>query len=205
MRSHSTGHLNWGMASRFLLLTISRRGVSFHLILRRKASMGDKSGDLVQGTLDMLILKTLALEPMHGYGIAVRLEQMSKGVFRLNAGSLFVAFQRLQRDGLIRSEWKATENSRRAKYYALTEQGRKRLNSETREWGRQVAAIARILERSEEHTSELQSQSNLVCRLLLEKKKKRHRTEKLMKDNYYSASDINVVVTSNAILEAVVT
>jgi PadR family transcriptional regulator, regulatory protein PadR len=108
--------------------------------------MADKPGDLVQGTLDMLILKTLALEPMHGYGIAVRLEQMSKGVFRLNAGSLFVAFQRLQRAGLIRSEWKATENSRRAKYYVLTDQGRKRLTSETHEWGRQVAAIARILE-----------------------------------------------------------
>jgi len=83
---------------------------------------------------------------MHGYCIAVRLEQMSQGVFRLNAGSLFVAVQRLQRDGLIRGEWKATENSRRAKYYALTEKGQKRLNSETREWGRQVAAIARILE-----------------------------------------------------------
>src|SRR5260370_42142805 len=84
--------------------------------------MADKPSDLVQGTLDMLILKTLALEPMHGYGIAVRLEQMSKGVFRLNAGSLFVAFQRLQRDGLIRSEWKATENSRGVKRYRLTEQ-----------------------------------------------------------------------------------
>jgi PadR family transcriptional regulator len=131
-----------------LLLTLSRRGVSFPLILRRNATVADKPSDLVQGTLDMLILKTLALEPMHGYGIAVRLEQMSKGVFRLNAGSLFVAFQRLQRAGLIRSEWKATENSRRAKYYALTDQGRKRLNSETREWGRQVAAIARILEAS---------------------------------------------------------
>ena len=83
---------------------------------------------------------------MHGYCIAVRLEQMSQGVFRLNAGSLFVTVQRLQRDGLIRGEWKATENSRRAKYYALTEKGQKRLNSETREWGRQVAAIARILE-----------------------------------------------------------
>jgi len=96
----------------------------------------------------MLILKMLALEPMHGYGIAVRLEQVSEGVFRLNAGSLFVAVQRLQRDGLIRGEWKATENSRRAKYYALTKQGQMRLNSETREWGRQVAAIARILETS---------------------------------------------------------
>jgi PadR family transcriptional regulator, regulatory protein PadR len=110
--------------------------------------MADKSTELVQGTLDMLILKTLALEAMHGYGIGVRIEQMSKGVFHVNAGSLFVAFQRLQRAGLIKSEWKATENSRRAKYYALTERGRKRLNSETREWGRQVAAIARILEAS---------------------------------------------------------
>ncbi len=108
--------------------------------------MADKPSDLVQGTLDMLILKMLALEPMHGYGIALRLEQISQGVFHLNAGSLFVAVQRLQRDGLIQGEWKATENSRRAKYYALTEQGRKRLSSETREWGRQVAAIARILE-----------------------------------------------------------
>ena len=108
--------------------------------------MADKPSDLVQGTLDMLILKMLALQPLHGYGIAVRLDQMSQGVFRLNAGSLFVAVQRLQRDGLIRGEWKATENSRRAKYYALTEKGQKRLNSETREWGRQVAAIARILE-----------------------------------------------------------
>ena len=131
-----------------LLLTLSRRSIFFLLILKRNASMADKPSDLIQGTLDMLILKTLALESMHGYGIAVRLEQMSKGVFRLNAGSLFVAFQRLQRAGLIKGEWKATENSRRAKYYVLTKQGRKKLNSETREWGRQVAAIARILEAS---------------------------------------------------------
>jgi transcriptional regulator len=94
----------------------------------------------------MLILKTLALEPMRGYGIAVRLEQMSQAVFRLNAGSLFIAIQRLQRDGLIKGEWKSSENNRRAKYYVLTNQGRKRLQSETQEWGRQIAAIARILE-----------------------------------------------------------
>jgi PadR family transcriptional regulator, regulatory protein PadR len=106
----------------------------------------DKPSDLVQGTLDMLILKTLALEPMRGYGIAVRLEQMSQAVFRLNAGSLFIAIQRLQRDGLIKGEWKSSENNRRAKYYVLTDQGRKRLQSETQEWGRQIAAIARILE-----------------------------------------------------------
>jgi PadR family transcriptional regulator PadR len=110
--------------------------------------MPEKSGDVVQGTLDMLILKTLALESIHAYGIAVRIEQMSKGVFKVNAGSLFVAVQRLQRAGLILGEWKASESNRRAKYYSLTEPGRKRLNSEARDWGRQVAAIARILEAS---------------------------------------------------------
>lgn len=110
--------------------------------------MPDKPSDLVQGSLDMLILKTLALEAMHGYGISVRIEQMSRGVFRLNAGSLFLAIERLQRDGLIKGEWKPTENNRRAKYYALTGKGRKRLDSETREWSRQTAAIARILEAS---------------------------------------------------------
>jgi PadR family transcriptional regulator, regulatory protein PadR len=110
--------------------------------------MAEKSSDVVQGTLDMLILKTLALEPMHGYGVAVRIEPVSKGVFRANAGSLFVAFQRLQRAGLIKSEWKATENNRRAKYYSLTEQGQKKPNREAQEWERQVAAIARILEAS---------------------------------------------------------
>lgn len=108
--------------------------------------MGDKPSDLVQGTLDMLVLKTLALEPMHGYGITVRIEQMSRGVFRVNAGSLFLAIQRLERDGLVESEWKPTENNSRAKFYAMTKKGRKRLDNETREWGRQAAAIARILE-----------------------------------------------------------
>lgn len=110
--------------------------------------MSDQSSDLVQGTLDMLILKTLALEPMHGYGVSVRIEQMSDGIFRVNAGSLFVAIERLQRAGTIKGEWKTTENSRRAKYYSLTERGRKKLEAETREWSRQVAAIARILEAS---------------------------------------------------------
>lgn len=110
--------------------------------------MPDRSCDVIQGTLDMLVLKTLALESMHGYGISVRIEQMSKGVFRLNAGSLFLAIQRLERDGLIEGQWKATENKRRAKYYALTAKGSKRLNNETKEWSRQVSAIARILEAS---------------------------------------------------------
>src|SRR5437016_12281157 len=103
-----------------------------------------------EGTLDMLILKTLALEPMRGYGIAVRLEQMSKGVFRLNAGSLFVAFQRLERAGLISSEWKATENTRRAKYYVLTDKRQKRHNSETQKGGRRGPEIAKIVHACEE-------------------------------------------------------
>ena len=111
-------------------------------------SMGDQPSDLVQGTLDMLILKTLALEPMHGYGVSVRIEQMSEGTFRVNAGSLFVAIERLQRAAMIKGEWKTTENGRRAKYYALTERGQKKLETETQEWTRQVAAIARILEAS---------------------------------------------------------
>src|SRR5215211_3219207 len=92
----------------------------------------DTPRDLVQGTLHMLILKTLALEPMHGYGIGVRLEQISKGVFQVNAGSLFPALRRLERDGLIKGEWRATENNRRAKYYALTPAGRATLKRETR-------------------------------------------------------------------------
>ena len=110
--------------------------------------MDEKSSELVQGTLDMLILKTLALEPMHGYGIALRIEQISKGVFRVNPGSLFPAFRRLERAGWIKSEWRPTENNRRAKYYVLTERGRSKLKTERREWGRQIAAIARILEAS---------------------------------------------------------
>jgi len=109
------------------------------------ADKADKQSALVQGTLDMLILKTLALEPMHGYGIGVRLEQISRGVFQVNAGSLFPAFRRLERDGVIKGEWRGTENNRRAKYYSLTAQGRARLKRDTRDWEVQAAAIARIL------------------------------------------------------------
>src|SRR5213592_3155148 len=103
---------------------------------------------VVQGTLHMLILKTLALEPLHGYGIGVRLEQISKGVFQVNAGSLFPALLRLERDGLIAGEWRVTENNRRAKYYVLTASGRATLKRETRDWEVQTTAIARILKAS---------------------------------------------------------
>jgi transcriptional regulator, Acidobacterial, PadR-family len=105
-------------------------------------------GSLLQGTLDMIILRTLALEPMHGYGIGVRIEQISRGVFQVNAGSLFPALRRLERDGLIEGEWAATENNRRAKYYSLTAPGRTRLKQGTRDWEVQSGAIARILQAS---------------------------------------------------------
>jgi PadR family transcriptional regulator PadR len=110
--------------------------------------MPEPPSGLVQGTLDMLILKILALEPLHGYGITLRIEQVSRGVFRLNPGSLLPALRRMERAGWVRGDWRATENNRRARYYTITEQGRRALARETREWGRQTAAIASVLETS---------------------------------------------------------
>ena len=108
--------------------------------------MAEEPSELVQGTLEMLILKTLTLEPLHGYGIGQRIEQISDGVFRVNPGSLLPALSRLERAGQVKGEWRATENNRRAKYYVLTSPGRKALKDETQLWGRQIAAINRILE-----------------------------------------------------------
>jgi PadR family transcriptional regulator PadR len=102
--------------------------------------------DILQGTLDLLILKTLSLEPMHGFGVARRIEQVSRDLFKVNPGSLLLAFRRLERDGMIDAEWRETENSRRAKYYRLTAKGRKQLQAETRDWNLRSAAIARLLE-----------------------------------------------------------
>ena len=108
--------------------------------------MADQNTDVIQGTLDMLILKTLSLEPMHGFGIARRIEQISREVFKVNPGSLLTALQRLERAGWLDSQWRDTENSRRAKYYSLTRAGRKQLEAETADWTRRVSAIARLLE-----------------------------------------------------------
>src|SRR5438270_13502032 len=94
----------------------------------------DRQTAIVQGTLHMLILKTLALEPMHGYGIGVRLEQISKGVFQVNAGSLFPALRRLERDALIAGDWRGTENNRPAEYYRPTAPGPPKLQRDTRGW-----------------------------------------------------------------------
>lgn len=101
--------------------------------------------DVIQGTLDMLILKTLSLEPMHGFGIARRIEQVSRGVFKANPGSLLTAFQRLERVGWLDSEWRQTDHSRRAKFYSLTRTGRKQLEVERANWNRRASAIARLL------------------------------------------------------------
>jgi PadR family transcriptional regulator len=103
------------------------------------------STDVIQGTLDMLILKTLSLEPMHGYGIARRVEQISRGVFRVNPGSLLTALKRLERAGWLDAEWRETPNSRRAKFYTLTRPGRRQLEVQTAEWTRRASAVARLL------------------------------------------------------------
>lgn len=102
--------------------------------------------DVVQGTLEMMILKTLALESLHGYGVAARIEQVSQGVFRVNPGSLLPALARMERAGQIKSEWRTSDNNRRAKYYMLTARGHKALSTETESWSRRVSAIARIME-----------------------------------------------------------
>ena len=107
--------------------------------------MDKPNTDVIQGTLDMLILKTLSLEPMHGFGIGRRVEQVSRGVFKVNPGSLLTALTRLERAGWLDSEWRETANSRRAKYYTLTRAGRRQLDAETADWTRRAAAIARIL------------------------------------------------------------
>src|SRR5882672_1759340 len=108
-------------------------------------AMDEPTTDVIQGTLDMLILKTLSLEPMHGFGIARRVEQISRGVFKVNPGSLLTALQRLERAGWLDAEWRRTENSRRARFYTLTRSGRKQFELEAADWARRVSAVARLL------------------------------------------------------------
>jgi transcriptional regulator len=107
--------------------------------------MPDQPTDPIQGTRDACT-KDPGPRPLHGYGIALRIEQISDGAFRVNPGSLLPALSRMERAGRVKGEWRATENNRRARYYSLTEKGRKALKSETENWGRQIAAINRILE-----------------------------------------------------------
>ena len=102
--------------------------------------------ELLQGTLELLILKVLALEPAHGYGICQRLQQVSRDVFKVNTGSMFPALHRMETKGWVAGEWGKTENNRRAKYYSLTPKGRRRLTKETAQWERASLAITHVLE-----------------------------------------------------------
>ena len=108
--------------------------------------MGDAKAELLQGTLDLLILKTLALGPQHGFGISQRIQQVSKEVFQINQGSLYPALHRLEQRGWIAAQWGESDNNRRAKFYSLTRTGRKQLEAEQRNWEKVTAAIERILE-----------------------------------------------------------
>ena len=107
--------------------------------------MAKEKPDLLQGTLDMLILKALQLEPMHGFGISVRIRQMSDEVLLVEQGSLYTALYRLEEQGWIKAEWGVSENNRKARFYELTAAGRKQLNAETENWARMSAAINLIL------------------------------------------------------------
>jgi transcriptional regulator len=108
--------------------------------------MTRQKSDILQGTLDMLILKTLALDPMHGWGISQRIQQMTGGVLSVNQGSLYPALYRLEQQGWIESEWRNSENNRQAKYYTLTRAGRNQLVEETENWNRVSTAINLILD-----------------------------------------------------------
>lgn len=110
--------------------------------------MARQKGDVLQGTLDMLVLRALELEPMHGWGITERIEQWSESVLQLGQGTLYPALYRLERQGLIRSEWRVTANHRRARYYSLTAAGRRRLGEELAQWRRMSRAINLVLEAS---------------------------------------------------------
>jgi len=115
-------------------------------INRRSDPVKESTSEILQGTLDLMVLKTLeGLGPLHGYGIARRIEQVSDGVLTLNQGTIYPALLRLQQRGWIKAEWGSSENNRRAKYYALTRAGRKQLETETEDWERISAIIGRLI------------------------------------------------------------
>lgn len=108
--------------------------------------MPDGGAALVRGTLDMLILKTLTLQPMHGLGISRRIEQITDGVFQVKPGSLFPALKRMEQEGWIKGSWRESENKRRAKWYSLTAAGRRRLGEEKQNWAQAVVAITKVMD-----------------------------------------------------------
>ena len=108
--------------------------------------MGSDRADVLQGTLEMLVLRALALEPMHGWGLAQRIEAMSNRVFEIQQGTLYPALQRMKRKGWVRAAWRQTENNRRARYYSITGAGEKRLAAERAQWERTSGAVNGILQ-----------------------------------------------------------
>lgn len=114
-----------------------------------------KPNDLVLGTLDLLLMKILALGPLHGWAISLRLKSISRDVLQVSEGSLYPALHKLEQEGWITAEWKLTENNRRAKFYSLTEPGRKQLESEAANWKRLSSAISEIVQLTEGRTSEI--------------------------------------------------
>ena len=133
---------------RFFPLTIYKKPCEPPLVKlkERQRNPMSPSGDVLQGTLDLLILKTVALEPMHGWGIAQRIQQSTKDVLQIQQGSLYPALYRLERKKWIKAQWGASENNRRAKFYELTKAGRKQLETEKDEWKKLIAAVAQVLE-----------------------------------------------------------
>jgi transcriptional regulator len=113
---------------------------------RERSAASDDARDVVKGTLDMLILRALDISPTHGWGVADRIETLSRGVFRLQTGTLYPALHRLLRNGWVAAEWRTTDNARRARYYKLTAAGRKQLDEERSSWLRAAVAVNRILD-----------------------------------------------------------
>jgi PadR family transcriptional regulator len=136
-----------------LLLTIYRSGYTFLLTINRRSRVTAQKAEVLQGTLDLIVLKTLdTMGPMHGYGIARRIEQVSRELLSLNQGTLYPALLRLQQRGWITSAWGASENNRKAKYYSLTRAGKKQLAAEAKNWEQIAAVIARFLRPGTEGT-----------------------------------------------------
>jgi transcriptional regulator len=132
------------------LLTINRSKRSLLLIVKRRIAMAETRGEVLQGTLDLIVLKTLeSLGPLHGYGIAMRIQQVSADLLKLNQGTLYPALLRLEQRGWISSKWGVSDNNRKAKYYSLTRSGRKQLLAETESWERMAALMTRLLGRAE--------------------------------------------------------
>jgi PadR family transcriptional regulator, regulatory protein PadR len=138
------GRLSLTAADR-LPLTVERNPIHSPFVYRKETIVAHERDEVLQGTLDMLVLRALQLEPMHGWGITERIQQWSENVLQVGQGTLYPALYRLERQGLVKSQWNTTENNRRARYYSLTREGRRRLDGELAQWRRMSRAINLVL------------------------------------------------------------